>query len=117
MHGGGIVKLSGASIIQAVTGGFKKLLSKPELPATTPLSLPAVGVRNGMWAFSAAKQHVGIVTGVVSDGLVEFHLVTPDRITASVSHVPITDLRQARLNEIPLTSRPDAVKGERMGYL
>ena len=113
------MRISGAGIVEAITGGLKKLLSSPPQRPTAALeaTVGTVGIRIGMWAYSASRQHVGVITGVSVDGLVEFHLVTPDRLTASVCHVPVSDLRQARRSEIPATSRPDAIKGERMGYL
>ena len=109
------MKFFGSAIISSVRNGVSDFLNRKK-PSSELYLPPPVGLRLGMWAFS--KTHgVGIVASMRTDGLVEFHVVAPDRTTASVVPVPVTELRQARRAEIPLSSRPDAVKGERMGYL
>lgn len=111
------MKFFGSALVKSVRNGISDYLNRnkdaPSLVVTP--GLPAT-LRTGMWAYSASLDHVGIVVGVKGD-LVEFHSITPDRLTASVGYVPVSDLRQARRSEIPATSRPDAIKAERMGYL
>lgn len=93
---------------------------------------PIRNLRTGMWINSS--NGVGILTQFIQPAggpdprkeelapgrpatLAEVHLVNDDGTTKLVIVLPIADLRQAKLNEIPGPRRPKAKDGRQLGYV
>lgn len=73
----------------------------------------APDIRVGSWVVWEGKvgiSHPGI------DGLVEVHLVNDKGETYLQTLQPVSDLRKARVSEIPACRRPDKTTAERLGY-
>lgn len=74
-----------------------------------------MGIRKGMWVVYADR--VGIAASIKKAGTVaEFHRVDEKGLTSMViPEVPVDELRQARLSEIPEPRRPSRTN-PRLGY-
>ena len=74
-----------------------------QAPARVSRATPIPGIRIGMWVI--ADERPGIVNRVLPDGYLEVHLIQPDGSTSLVLPRPASEVRQARISEIPESRR------------
>ncbi len=85
----------------------------PQMPPD-PRIFSEHGLRQGMWVRFQGR--TAILTHANAQGVGEIHILDDTGMTVLVDHVPLTDLTQAALSEIPANRRPDAAVAAALGY-
>ena len=111
---------------EAVDAPVQSAIVAPRRPAVDKAALKSAGLRNGMWVVKGGQ--VGILTGMGVDAVAEVTLAKADGTTKMMldeSDKPVAvrvmsraeDLRQAYIEEIPESRRPDVDALRAMGYI